>query len=329
MSAIADTKQPEAPGVAPARKRFAVPTDRIYLGFLFMASLSVLLIIAAVAFELVVGSRPSLHAFGGRFLITKAWDPVAQHFGGLSFILGTLYTSFMALLVAVPLSVGAAIYIAEIAPRWIRVPVAFLVELLAAIPSVVYGLWGVFVLAPWLVAHVETPISNNAKLAALPLFSAPPNGNDWLSASLILAIMVTPFITAVSSDILRAIPRAAREGSYALGATRWETITRVVLPFARSGIVGGVVLGLGRALGETMAVTMVIGNNTNFQIPLFSPGYTMSSIIANEFTEASFTIYRSALIEIALCLFVVTMIVNGIARALIYYTARNLEGVGR
>jgi phosphate transport system permease protein len=303
--------------------------DRLYSALLFLASLSILALVVAIAMELLIGSRESLQRFGVRFFVRMAWDPVHEDFGALAYILGTLYTSFWALLIAVPISVGAAIFLAEVAPRWIRGPLSFLIELLAAIPSVVYGLWGIFVLSPWLVQHVETPISENPTLSRFNLFNAPPNGNDILAASLILAIMVLPYITAVSRDIVRAIPRTVREGSNALGATQWETIRGVVLPYARGGIIGAVILGLGRALGETMAVTMVIGNELGFHVGLFHSGYTMASIIANEFTEASFPLYRSALIEIGLTLFVVTMVVNAGARLLIYYTARNVQGGGR
>jgi len=304
-------------------------TDRIYRGALFAASLVIFLVIVGIALQLILASRLSLHTFGGKFFVGNNWDPGNQIFGALPFIEGTLYTSFLALLLAVPISVGTAIFLADIAPRWIRTPLSFVIELLAAIPSVVYGLWGIFILVPWLVAHVETPISNNPKLGTLALFNAAPNGNDVLAASLILSIMVIPFIASVSRDILRAIPKEMREGAYALGATRWEAISSVVLPYARSGIIGAVILGLGRALGETMAVTMVIGNNPDFHIALFSPGYTMASVIANEFTEAPLELYRSALIEIGLILFVVTMIVNALARTLIYFTARNTQGGGR
>ena len=320
------------PGVrAPGLRRSKNPGDTVYLAILFAASVVILAVICAIAIELTLASRLSLKTFGFPFFTHSVWNPNPPHIvlGALSFLLGTLYSSFWALLIAIPISVGAAVFLAEVAPAWIRTPCSFLVELLAAIPSVVYGLWGIFVLAPWLVDHVETPISNNARLSRMALFSAPPNGNDMLAASLILAIMVLPYITSVSRDILRAIPRAARDSSYALGATRWETIEGVVLPYARAGIIGAVILGLGRALGETMAVTMVIGNNPNFSTALFAPGYTMASVIANEFTEASIDLYRSALVEIGLMLFVVTMIVNGCARLLVYYTAKDVHGGGR
>lgn len=299
--------------------------DRIYRLVLLLAALATVLIIAGIAFQLYTATGESRHAFGPKFVTSTEWNPVTEKFGALPFILGTLYTSFLALLLALPISVGTAIFLAEIAPPWIRTPVSFVVELLASVPSVIYGLWGIFVLAPWIAAHVETPISNGP-LAKFPLFNAPPNGNDVLTAAVILAIMVLPFITAVSRDILRAVPRTMREGSYAMGATQWETIKRVVLPYGRSGIIGAVVLGLGRALGETMAVTMVIGNGQGIHLPLFSPGNTMASVIANEFSEASANLYVSSLVEIALCLFTVSLIVNSLARLLIFYTAKSIQG---
>lgn len=303
--------------------------DAAYLTILLAASVVILAIILAIAVELTAASRLSLKTFGLGFFTHSTWDANREVFGALPFLLGTLYSSFWALLIAIPISIGAAIFLAEVAPAWIRTPCSFLVELLAAIPSVVYGLWGIFVLGPWLAAHVETPISNNPHLTRFTLFSAPPNGTDMLAASLILAIMVLPYITSVSRDILRAIPRAARDSSYALGATRWETIRGVVLPYARAGIIGAVILGLGRALGETMAVTMVIGNDNHFSPALFAAGNTMASVIANEFTEASIDLYRSALVEIGLMLFLVTMVVNGCARLLVYYTAKDIHGGGR
>ena len=300
-------------------------SDKVYRLILQCAALVTVVIIVAIGFELYHASAESRQAFGWKFITTNDWDPVNEHFGALPFILGTLYTSFLALLIALPVSIGTAVFLSELAPSWIRTPVSFVVELLASVPSVIYGLWGIFVLAPWIAAHVETPISHSP-LAKFPLFDAPPNGTDMLTASLILAIMILPFITAVSRDILMAVPRVAREGSLALGATRWETIKNIVLPYGRSGIVGGVVLGLGRALGETMAVTMVIGNSAEIHLPLFRSGYTLSSIIANEFAEASLGLHRSALIEIALVLFAISLVVNSGARLLIYYTDRNLLG---
>ncbi|MDP4287402.1 MAG: phosphate ABC transporter permease subunit PstC [Bacteroidota bacterium] len=305
--------------------------DRVYRGVLTVAAISVLLIIIGLLLELVLGSRQSIGAFGLHFLTDSKWDPNGQHFGALPFILGTLYSSFWALVIALPISIFTAIFLSEIAPasrrmRWVERPVSFMVELLAAIPSVVYGLWGVLILQPWLVKYIESPIAKSP-LSALPIFGDTANGYDMLAASLILAIMILPYITAVSRDLLRAIPRSVREGSYALGATRWETIKGVVLPYARAGIIGAVMLGFGRALGETMAVTMVIGNAPVFKTSLFSSGYTLSSVIANELAEAS-GLYRSALIEIGLCLFLITLVVNAGAKLLIYYTAKDLNATG-
>jgi phosphate transport system permease protein len=304
--------------------------DKIYSGVIFAASLVVLAIIIGIVGLLFQSALPAIKKFGVPFFYTTKWIPNKDVFGSLAFIFGTLYSSFWALLLAVPVSIGAAIFLSEMAPKWLRTPVGFLIELLAAIPSVVYGIWGVFVMSPWINEHIETPIHNNPALAKLPLFATPPQGSDMLAASLILAIMITPYITAVSRDILRAIPRVVRDGSFALGATQWETINGVVLPYARAGIIGAVILGLGRALGETMAVTMVIGNSgSGLNWSLFSPGYTMSSIIANELREASSAMHSAALVEIALVLFVVTMIVNGAARILVMYTAKDINQGGK
>ncbi len=296
-------------------------SDRIYRWLLQICTLTTVAIIIGIGVELFTASSGSRHAFGLGFLTSTEWDTNHDKLGALPFIVGTLYTSFLALIIALPISLGTAIFLAEVAPPWIRNPISFLVELLASVPSVVYGLWGIFVLAPFLADHVEAPITKGP-LGKLPFFDAPPNGNDVFTASVILAIMILPFITAVSRDILRAVPRSVREGSYALGATKWETIKEIVLPYGRSGIIGAVVLGLGRALGETMAVTMVIGNSAKIKLPIFAPGYTMASVIANEFNEATSHMHVSALIEIALCLFGVSVLVNSGARLLIYYGSR-------
>lgn len=285
-----------------------------------------MLLILAIIVQLYLQSQLSIHKFGVSFFTGKDWDPVTQVYSTQAFIFGTLYTSFWALLIAVPISVGAAIFLAEIAPKWLRTPLGFIIELLAAIPSVVYGLWGIFILVPWLVKHVEEPLSSSKTWGSFFLFDAAPNGNDFLAASLILAIMIIPIVTGIARDILRAVPGTMREGSYALGATKWETIRRVVLPRARPGLIGAVMLGLGRALGETMAVTMVIGNTPDFHPALFSPGSTMASIIANEFTEATLDLYRSALMEIGFSLLVIALIVNGCARLLVRWSTRASEG---
>jgi phosphate transport system permease protein len=290
-----------------------------------LCTLTTIVIIIGIGIELYAGSHLSRAAFGPGFLKSSTWDPNRDKFGALPFIVGTLYTSFLALVIALPISIGTAVFLSELAPRWLRNPISFLVELLASVPSVVYGLWGIFILGPWLAVHVEAPLANGP-LGKFPLFNAPPNGADVFTASVILAIMILPFITAVSRDILMAVPRAVREGSYALGATKWETIKGIVLPYGRSGIIGAIVLGLGRALGETMAVTMVIGNSSKIKLPLFSPGYTMASVIANEFNDATSHLHESALIEIALCLFAISLLVNTGARLLIYYGSRGSRG---
>jgi phosphate transport system permease protein len=290
--------------------------DRILRGLLRAAALSVVLLVAAMVVEMAQRGWPAMRAFGPKFLVTSTWDPVAEQFGAVPFIYGTLLSSLLALLIAVPLGIGAAVYLAEVAPMWVRTPVAFLVELVAAVPSVVYGLWGIFVLAPLLRAWVQPVLG--ATLGFLPLFQGPSYGVGMLAAGIILAIMVVPFITAVSREVLLAVPNAQREAALALGATRWETTRIAVLRYGRSGLIGAVLLGLGRALGETMAVTMVIGNRPEVALSLFAPGYTMASVIANEFTEATSDLYVSALIEIGLLLFVVTVAVNALARLLVW-----------
>ena len=300
--------------------------DRVYRFVLSAAAISVLLVIVGLIYELVMGSRQSFGVFGLHFFSDSTWDPNGNKFGALPFILGTLYSSFWALVIALPISIFTAIFLSEIAPRWLERPMSFMVELLAAIPSVVYGLWGLFILQPWLVKYVEGPISKG-RLSVFPIFGDTANGYDMLAASMILAIMILPYITAVSRDILKAIPKSVREGSYALGATKWETIKGVVLPYSRAGIIGAVMLGFGRALGETMAVTMVIGNAPVFNLSLFHSGYTLASVIANELAEAS-GLYRSALIEIGLCLFLITLLVNSAAKLLIFYTAKDLNATG-
>jgi phosphate transport system permease protein len=259
---------------------------------------------------------PSVRAFGWSFLVTSAWNPVTEVYGALPLLYGTLVSSFLALLIAVPLGIGSAIFLAELAPTWIRPPIAFLIELLAAVPSVVYGLWGIFVLAPVLRDWVEPVLAST--LGFLPLFQGPPYGVGMLAAGIILAIMILPFIVAVSREVLLAVPNTQREAAFALGATRWEATRLAVLRYGRSGLVGAVLLGLGRALGETMAVTMVIGNRPEIAVSLFAPGYTMASMIANEFTEATSDLYLSALVEVGLVLFVVTVIVNAVARLLVW-----------
>ena len=290
--------------------------DRVYRACVLASVWLVLVLAAGLVAALCWESREALGAFGLRFLVTSHWDPVAGEFGALPFIYGTLLSSLLALLIAVPLSLGAAIFLADLAPAWIRPPVAFLIEMLAAVPSVVYGLWGIFVLVPWLRDWVQPVLGRT--LGFLPLFQGPPYGIGMLAAGLILSIMVVPYITSVSREVLLAVPGSQREAALGLGATRWEATRIAVLRYGRSGLIGAILLGLGRALGETMAVTMVIGNRPEIAASLFAPGYTMASVLANEFTEATSDLYVSALVEIGLLLLVITVLVNGLARLLVW-----------
>jgi len=280
--------------------------------------------LAAMATAMVHGSAESIAKFGLGFIGSRVWDPVREVYGALPFIYGTIASSLLALLFAVPISLGVAIFLSELAPAWLRAPVGFLVELLAAVPSVVYGLWGIFALAPWLRETVEPFLANS--FGFLPLFQGPQRGFGMLAGGIILAIMITPTISSVSREVLRAVPSALREGALGLGATPWEAVRVAVLPYARSGLVGATILGLGRALGETMAITMVIGNRSEISASLFAPSYTMASVIANEFSEATGSLYLSALAEVGLLLFVVTVLLNVVARLLVWRVGRLPEG---
>jgi phosphate transport system permease protein len=281
-------------------------------------ALALVLIVLAIGFELTRQSLASIQKFGLNFWHTSTWDPIAGEFGALPFIWGTLYSSILALVISTPVALGIAVFISELCPASLKQPLVFLTELLAAIPSIVYGLWGIFVLVP-AVRALEAAAPES--LRQTPLFSGPPLGVGMLAAALILAIMIIPFTSSVAREVLRAVPLAQREGAYALGSTRFEAI-RAALFFARTGIIGAIMLGFGRALGETMAVTMVIGNNPQVSASLFAPQYTMAAVIANEFTEAADELYLSALVEIGLILFIVTLIVNGLSRLLIWSMAR-------
>jgi phosphate transport system permease protein len=277
-----------------------------------------ILIVVGIGAILTVESWLSIRQFGWQFWQTVIWDPVAGDFGARSFIWGTLYSSILALIISTPIALGIAIYISELSPDRLRRPLVFLTELLAAIPSIVYGLWGIFVLVPFVrQLQVATP----EWMRAIPLFSGPPLGVGMLSAALILSIMVIPFSSSVAREVLKSVPQAQREGAYALGATRWEAI-RMALFYARTGIIGAVMLGFGRALGETMAVTMVIGNNPQVSLSLFAPQYTMAAVLANEFAEATGDLHLHALVEIGLVLFVITLIINGLSRMLIWSMGR-------
>ncbi len=290
--------------------------DQVFGVIILLSAISVFAIVVLVVWELVTKSRLSLHQFGLSFFYGHDWDPVNGNFGALPFIFGTLVSSLLALILAVPLSVGVAVFITEMCPQSLRAIISFLVELLAAIPSVVYGLWAIFVLAPLLRVYVEPFLAKT--LGWTGLFTGTPYGIGMLAAGIILAIMVVPIISSITREVLTAVPQNQREAVLALGATRWEMIRVGVLRNARIGIVGGIILGLGRALGETMAVTMVIGNTPQIAKSLFAPGYTMASVIANEFSEATGDLYLSALVEIGLALFLVTLVVNALARLLVW-----------
>jgi phosphate transport system permease protein len=281
-------------------------------------ALLLIALVVAIGVRLVQQSQLSIREFGFSFWLTDTWDPVAGQFGARPFIWGTLFSSVLALIISTPIALGIAIYVSELCPPSLRRTLVFITELLAAIPSIVYGLWGIFVLVPF-VRQLEA--ATPEWMRAIPLFSGPPLGVGMLSAALILSIMVIPFTSSVAREVLRSVPQSQREGAYALGATRWEAI-RMALFYARTGIVGAVMLGFGRALGETMAVTMVIGNNPQVSWSLYAPQYTMASVLANEFAEATGALYLSALIEIGLVLFVITLLINAISRLFIWSMGR-------
>jgi phosphate transport system permease protein len=279
---------------------------------------TVVLITLALVYQLWADSVLPRHKFGLKFLITSVWDPVFEQFGALPFIYGTLVTSAVALCIAVPLGIGAAIFLAELAPQRVSNTLTFFIDLLAAVPSVIYGLLGVFILVPLMRTTIQPFLK--ATLGFLPLFSGPSYGVGFLTAGIVLAVMVIPFIISVSREVLMSVPRDQREAALALGATHWESTWKVVVPYARTGIFGSVFLALARALGETMAVTMVIGNTPRIAASLFAPGYSIAAVVANEFTEATGDLYLQALIELGLVLFVLTFILNGLARILILVT---------
>jgi phosphate transport system permease protein len=294
--------------------------DRVYQAALTSLALALPLLLVVLLGQLIAGAWPSIRRFGLPFLWTSVWDPVAGVFGAAPMIFGTLASSLLALLIAVPLALGVAIYLTEFAPKWLRQPVTVVVELLAAIPSVVYGLWGIFVLIPFLRGFVVPPL--RAVFGWLPFFSGVFYGNSLLAGGVILAIMIVPYIAAVSREVLLAVPPSQREAAVGMGATRWEAVWTAVVPYGRAGLIGAIILGLGRALGETMAVTMVIGNRHDIGMSVLQPAYTMAAAIANEFSEATTDVYLAALFEIGLVLFVITVVVNALARLLIWRVAR-------
>jgi len=293
--------------------------DEVAYTLTLTCALSILAITALLVFELYTNSAETRHKFGWSFLSTSVWDPVAGEFGALPFIYGTVVTSALALLIGIPLGVGAAIFLAELAPAKISNALTFLIELLAAVPSVIYGLLGIFVLVPMLRA-AEPAI--RGVLGWTPLFSGPFYGVSLFSAGVVLTVMIIPFIISISREVILAVPNEQREGALALGATRWETTWDVVIPYARKGIMGSIFLALARSLGETMAVTMVVGNDPKIHASLFAPGYSIAAVIANEFTEATGSLYQSALIELGLVLFGLTMVINGMARLLVLSTTK-------
>ena len=296
------------------------PGDSVFRLVTLFFAVVIMLLIGIMAYEMFMNSELSRDKFGLAFFARSIWDPVQEEYGALPFIYGTLVSSALALLIAVPLGIGVAVFLSELVPPWIERPLSFFVELLAGIPSIVYGIWGFFVMVPWIRTSVEPLLSKN--LGMIPLFRGAPYGVGMLSAGVILSIMILPIISSISRDVLKAVPRAQREAALALGSTRWEA-TRIAISYSRSGIIGATILALGRAFGETMAVTMVIGNRPVVSASLFDPGYTMASVLANEFTEATTQMYLSALIEIALALFIVAVVVNSVARLLVWSVTRN------
>jgi phosphate transport system permease protein len=294
--------------------------DQVFYVLMLACGLTVLALVGLIVYELAVRSGLSWHAFGWQFFFRSDWDPVNDQFGALPFIYGTVVSSVLALLMAVPLAIGVSVFITEMSPPWLRSPLAFTTELLAAIPSVIYGLWAIFVLVPILRVYVQPFLATTFGWTGL--FEGPPFGIGMLAAGVILAIMVVPIVSSITREVMTAVPQQQREAVLALGATRWEMIRTGVLRNARAGIMGGVILGLGRALGETMAVTMVIGNRPEIARSLFAPGYTMASVIANEFSEATGDLYLSALVEIGLALFLVTIVVNILAQILVWTVTR-------
>ena len=322
----ATTTVPSAGPVAGSRSflRRLREGDEIARLITFLFAASVVLVTLLLISELWQGSVLARHKFGLQFFFTRVWDPIADQFGALPFIYGTLITATVALVIAVPLGIGAAIFLAELAPARLSDTLEFFIDLLAAVPSVIYGLLGVFIVVPLMRDYVQPGLKNT--LGFLPLFSGPAYGVGFLTAGIVLAIMVIPYIISVSREVLMSVPRDQREAALSLGSTRWESTWKVVVPFARTGILGSIFLALARALGETMAVTMVIGNAPAISASLFSPGDSIASVIANQFTEATGDLYLQALVELGLVLFLLTFLLNGLARLLIVITAQRGSG---
>ena len=325
------TLQEEVMATAEAGMRARV-LDRLRFGDIAFrnitraAAIAVLLLLSGVIVSLIQGSLPALRAFGFEFLISDRWNPVTEKFGAIAPVYGTLVTSFIAMLIAVPVGLMIAFFLTELCPQWLRRPIGIAIELLAGIPSIIYGIWGLFIFAPFLQDTLQPFLINT--LGNLPgigaLFAGPPYGIGVLTSGLILAIMVLPFVTSITRDVFEAVPGVLKEAAYGLGCTRWEVVRNVVLPYARVGVIGGVMLSLGRALGETMAVTFVIGNAQRYNVSLLAPGQTISSSLANEFAEATDQIYSSSLIALGLVLFVITFIVLAIARYMLMRIERRI-----
>jgi phosphate transport system permease protein len=315
-----------APAQSKDRRRLRVHEaaigDRVYEILTTACALVVPALVVAIAIAIFAAAWPAFAKLGFSIVSSSNWDVGAGKFGAAPAIFGTVVSSAVALIIATPLAIGVAIFLSEFSPIWLRQPIGFLVDLLAAVPSVVYGLWGIFVLLPLLREQVMPFLRDRLHLGATPFFSGPAYGPSMLAAGIVLAIMALPYISAVSREVLLAVPRSQREAALALGATRWEMIRDAVVPYAKSGIIGGIMLGLGRALGETMAVTMVIGNRPEISASLFAPGYTMASLIANEFSEATNDLHLSALMAVGAILFIITLIVNAMARWLVWQVSR-------
>ncbi len=312
----------------PATLRRQRRLDLLFRSAARLAAFLVFALLAGIIISLIIGSWPAFNAFGFGFLFSTEWDPVTEHFGALIAVYGTLVTSAIAMLIAIPVSFGIALFLTELSPRWLKRPLGLAIEMLAAVPSIIYGMWGLFVFAPFLAEHVQPWLIS--RLGDLPvagaLFQGPPMGIGMLTAGIILAIMVIPFITAVMRDVFELVPALLKESAYGLGATTWEVVWRIVLPYARVGVIGGIMLGLGRALGETMAITFVIGNAQQINPSLLAAGNTISSALANEFTEAVGALHTAALIELGLILLLITTLVLAVSRLLLLRLDRRGRG---
>lgn len=304
------------------QSRFGNLGDSLFYALTLIFAASVLVVTLLIGFQLLKTSFPAIHHFGWRFLFTSTWDPVHQIYGAWPYIWGTIASSLLALILAVPVAIGTAIFLVELCPQWLRGILSFMVELLAAVPSVVYGLWGIFVLIP-ILQTVQTKIALS-KLSVLPIFAGAPTGYSMMAGALVLSIMILPIITAVTRDVIANVPSTQREAAFGLGSTHWEAVKGPILRSARSGIMGAVILGLARALGETMAITMVIGNGKDASLSLLAPANTLASILANQFAEAS-GLQLPSLMYIALVLFGVAIVVNAIARLLLWNMSRGMK----